>query len=118
MSCTGLYADVRFINDNLTIAQSNVRRLTDMYNNYKNKIAVNLQFSPDDGNPNQCEFSFSKPEISFFSALTKETELEFFEIHFDTSTYDKVERDIKVTLKMSSLSFGTIVSYSSMGILA
>ena len=97
MSCTGLYADVRFTNDNLTIAQSNVRRLTDMYNNYKNRIAVNLQFSPDGGNANQCEFFFQNQNfLNGFSALTKETELEFFEIHFDTSTYDKVERDIKV----------------------
>ena len=35
----------------------------------------------------------------YFPALIKETELEFFEIHFDTSTYDKVEWDIKVTNK-------------------
>ena len=51
-----MYVDVRFTNDNLTIAQSNVRRLTDMYNNNKNRIAVNLQFSPDGGNSYRCEF--------------------------------------------------------------
>ena len=67
-----------------------------MYNNYKNRIAVNLQFSPDGGNANLCEFFHNLKSNDCFPALTKETELEFFEIHFDTSTYDKVERDIKV----------------------
>ena len=49
-SCTGLYADVRFADEQKTAAQERVLRnnkqLTELYNNYKNKIALNLDFSP------------------------------------------------------------------------
>ena len=36
---------------------------------------------------------------SFPALVRKETQLDFFEIHFDTSTYDKVDRDIKVIIE-------------------
>ena len=39
---------------------------------------------------------------SFPASVRTETQLDFFEIHFDTSTYDKVDRDIKVTVKILS----------------
>ena len=57
-SCKALYADVRFTDESSTAAQWMVaerfRRLTDLYDNYKNKIARNLEFSQS-GNANQSE---------------------------------------------------------------
>ena len=57
-SCTALYADVRFADENSTLAQEMVlkklRRLTDLYDNYKSKIVPNLEFSQS-GNANQSE---------------------------------------------------------------
>ena len=42
----------------------------------------------------------SHKTLTFFPALVaRETNLEIFEIHFDTSTYDKVDKDIKITLE-------------------
>ena len=57
-SCTSLYADVHFTDENSTASQKRVfkkfRRLTDLYNTYKNQIALNLDFSPS-GSLNQSE---------------------------------------------------------------
>ena len=42
----------------------------------------------------------NKKNLSFFPAsVVRESNLEIFEIHFDTSTYDKVDKDIKITLE-------------------
>lgn len=55
-SCTSLYADVHFTDENSKASQKrvfkNFRRLNDLYNTYKNQIALNLDFSPS-GSLNQ-----------------------------------------------------------------
>ena len=50
-SCTALYADV-FTKEAQKMEAKKLRRLTDLYDNYKNKIARNLEFSQS-GNANQ-----------------------------------------------------------------
>ena len=52
-SCTALYADV-FTKEAQKMEAKKLRRLTDLYDNYKSKIAPNLEFSPS-GNGNQSE---------------------------------------------------------------
>ena len=48
-SCTSLYADVRFGDKQKTAAQEIVltknKQLTELYKNFKNKIALNVGFS-------------------------------------------------------------------------
>ena len=52
-SCTALYADV-FTKEAQKMEAKKLRRLTDLYDNYKNKIARYLEFSQS-GNANQSE---------------------------------------------------------------
>ena len=52
-SCTALYADI-FTKEAQKMEAKKLRRLTDLYDNYKNKIARYLEFSQS-GNANQSE---------------------------------------------------------------
>ena len=74
-SCTSLYADVRFTDENSTTSQKRVfekfRRLNDLYNSYKNKIALDLEFSPT-GNLNQSESMVKNQFHSFLSSISQE----------------------------------------------
>ena len=74
-SCTALYADVRFIDENSTAAQKRVfkkvRRLTDVYNTYRNKIALNLDFSPG-GTLNESESTVENQFCSFLSSISQD----------------------------------------------
>ena len=74
-SCTALYADVRFIDENSTAAQKRVfkkvKRLSDLYNTYKNKIALNLDFSPG-GSLNESESTVENQFCSFLSSISQD----------------------------------------------
>ena len=92
---------MRFGDKQKTAAQEIVltknKQLTELYKNYKNKIALNVGFS---STGNQSESNGEQKNLSFFPAsVVRESNLEIFEIHFDTSTYDKVDKDIKITLE-------------------
>ena len=74
-SCTSLYADVHFTDENSTTSQKRVfkkfRRLTDLYNSYKNKIALNLDFPPS-GSLNQSESMVKNNFDLFLSSISQE----------------------------------------------
>ena len=74
-SCTSLYADVHFIDENSTASQKRVfkkfKRLTDLYNTYKNQIAFSLDFSPS-GSLNQSEWMVKNKFDLFISSISQE----------------------------------------------
>ena len=82
VSCTGLYADVSF---NTSATEENVdklKMLQEEYDSYKRSFAENLVF---DQNTKAANLSFAP--------------LQVVQIYFDTATYDKIEKDQKVTLE-------------------
>ena len=79
-SCSGLYADVSC---NATEANvDKLKMLQEEYDNYKRSFAENLVF---DQNTKVANLSFAP--------------LQVVQIYFDTATYDKIEKDEKVTLE-------------------
>ena len=54
VSCNGLYADIRFNQENFTDLSTSIgnkfRKLNHDYNKYKNQIVLNAEFSPDSKN--------------------------------------------------------------------
>ena len=65
----------------------------------KTRLHSTLTFLPVEVWIKVSEWSKINLIYSFPALVRKETQLDFFEIHFDTSTYDKVDRDIKVTIE-------------------
>ena len=74
--------------------------MTQEYERYKDQWGLNLHYSHAAGPAK----NFSKPIILFIlpfqiSAAKKELELQVVHIYFDTSTFDRVEKDVKVILE-------------------
>ena len=87
VSCTGLYADISFIKPSLTIRDENLDKLGKLqeeYKKYKRFVAENLVYDPRE--------NLMTRNVSFLP-------LRVVQIYFDTSTYDKIEKDQKVTLE-------------------
>ena len=87
VSCSGLYADVSFkasATDNKENVENvdKLKRLQDEYINYKRSFSENLVF---DQNTKMANLSFPP--------------LQVVQIYFNTATYDKIEKDQKVTLE-------------------
>ena len=117
VSCTGLNADVSYSKGNpedTTMDEEDkildievFSKLTKDYKDFKSKFVRNIIFnstSPSLGAHFRYTFSSSNIYVLFifscpFSASTKEDEIYFIEIFFDTSTYDEVEQDKKMTLE-------------------
>lgn len=95
-SCTGLYADISFIKPSVTCDGENLNKLGKLqeeYDKYKRSVAENLVYgkvyNPVD--PTVVE-STKVLNVSF-------PPLQVVQIYFDTSTYDEIEKDQKVTLE-------------------
>ena len=110
VSCTGLFADVSYSKGNpedTSVASEDMildaevfSKLTQDYKTFKSKFAQSLIFnstSPSLGGRIKYYFLLICPV--HFPASPKEDEIYFIEIFFDTSTYDAVEQDKKMTLE-------------------
>ena len=85
VACTGLFADVWYMKPSDTSADENLdklEKLQDEYDNYKRSLTENLVFDQNSiiGN------------LSFVP-------LQVVQIYFDTATFDKIEKDQKVTVE-------------------
>ncbi len=98
--CTGLYADASFEEDNISNGQSSNKflEMEAAYLAYKNKYAKNLQFDGTQKTLSMC-IHLKVFYRSHFSAYQKKYPLKFVQIYFGTATYDKIERDEKVTVQ-------------------
>ena len=72
--------------------------LLEQYKQYKSNYAQNILFD------SKLESLSMKDKLRFifmydFSAATMEENLQLIQIYFNTATYDKIERDVKVTLE-------------------
>ena len=85
VACSGLFADVWYMKPSDTSADENLDKLGKLqeeYDNYKRSITENLVFDQVSIIDNQ---SFAPFQV--------------VQIYFDTATYDKIEKDQKVTLE-------------------
>ena len=85
VSCTGLYADISYIKPSVTRDDENFDKLVKLqegYDGYKRFFVDNLVFD-------------QKSIIANLSFAP----LQVVQIYFDTATYDKIEKDQKVTLE-------------------
>ena len=92
MSCQGLYADVRHLNDTLSYVNKDMAKLTALqkeYDMYKTSLANNLIISIWGESDNLL---FNIKELPF-------QPLQVVQIYLDTATYDEIEREVKVTLE-------------------
>jgi hypothetical protein len=98
--CTGLYADASFEEDNISKGQSSneFMKMEAAYQAYKNNYAKNLQFDSTHKNLSMCIHLKVVYQYTF-SASRKNYPLKFVQIYFGTATYDKIERDEKVTIQ-------------------
>ena len=115
VSCSGLYADIVHTEDDvLTDPNSNLATepksgqdkedlllLLEGYRKYKTSYARNIHFDPNSDNLSIHNTTKANEKFTYFiSAATIEyAPLQLVQIYFDTATYDKVERDVKVTLE-------------------
>ena len=99
ISCTGLHADVQHVDQDLLIdTQGDLFRLEEEYNVLRNKFAKNIGFN--NSSPNLSILPTSKIlNETILSGTQKRIKLNFVEVHFDTATYDEIERDMKMTIE-------------------
>ena len=110
--CTGLYADIteehflqqlrrQFSNPTETESEENrLNSIKETYNKYKKDYMKQLWFDPEKDDFSEC--ISPKPHLNnIFSAGSADgdTPLATVYIYFGTETYDRYERDVKVTLK-------------------
>ena len=89
VACFGLHADIFYINSSATHNGANMDKLgkiQEEYDKYKRSITENLVYDPT------IMESIKIRNVSFLS-------LQVVQIFFDTPTYDKIEKDQKVTLE-------------------
>ena len=106
VSCIGLYADVRYLEykqdcDQPQLKDDYERQLCSIqeeYHKYKNSFAKNLVFmyEEDMSDRDMLELTLVNQDNMYFK---KYPSLQFFEIYFDTATYDQIDRDVKVDFK-------------------
>ena len=75
------------------------------YERYKDQWGLNLHYSHAAGPVNNFSEFLSQCRIllQYISAAKKEVELQVVHIYFDTSTFDRVEKDVKVILEKDEL---------------
>ena len=96
VSCTGLYADISYIKPSVTCDGENLNKLGKLqeeYDKYKRSVAENLVYGMvyDPVDPTLVK-STKIRNVSFLP-------LQVVQIYFETSTYDEIEKDQKVTLE-------------------
>ena len=106
VSCIGLYADVQFLSytqdcDPLSMKSDYERQLCSIqeeYHKYKNSYAKNLVFMYEEDmlTTDTLELIPLKQDNTY---MRNYPSLQFFEIYFDTATYDQIDRDVKVNIK-------------------
>ena len=103
VSCIGLYADVQYLNynpdcDQPTPLKDDYERqlcsIQEEYHKYKNSFARNIVLMYEEDTWDMLELTLINRDNMY---LKKYPPLQFFEIYFDTATYDQIERDVKVT---------------------
>ena len=76
-----------------------VQRLVKQYREYKAGYAQNIVFNPKLGSLSKYEISDDKTAFVVSPADTEDyPPLQLVQIYFDTATYDKIERGVKMTL--------------------
>ena len=93
ISCNGLYADVQHQNREAKNDEM-FNTIQKSYKSYKNSFAQNIEFYQD----SNTEIDFSTFDHYIYdNGFVKEfPDLIFVDIFFDTATYDKIKRDVKV----------------------
>ena len=104
MSCIGLYANVQY----LSYAQDCERKplrddyerqlcaIQEEYSKYKNSFAKNIALMYEEDTWDMLELTLINEDNMY---MKKYPPLQFFEIYFDTATYDQIDRDVKVNFK-------------------
>ena len=93
VSCTGLYADVNYVNDTRKdMYWQKFAKMTENYQRYLNNFAENLIYNSSSKNLSEI----SNVKLASPKGFPP---LHMVQIYFDTATYDEVERDTKVTLE-------------------
>jgi hypothetical protein len=107
VSCIGLYADVE--PDEEATKEKMFHRLQHEYTRYKNNFAPNLKFDPTHKDLSMTTIIFTNNNIHFSASPKSIPQLQFVQIAFGTATYDKIEKDVKVTVEAQlSLIGGTM----------
>ena len=107
VSCIGLYADVQYLNyttdcDQQTLLEDDYNKqlcsIQEEYHKYKNSFARNLVLMLEEELSDRDLLELTQDKTTHDNMyLKKYQQLQFFEIYFDTATYDEIERDVKVT---------------------
>ena len=91
-----------FPNSSASDQVSDVMTLTKVYHKYKREYVKHLAFTP--GGENLCKYLLSRVKVIFCSVtMLDHAPLETVYIHYDTATYDEIERDQKVTTVFQSI---------------
>ena len=94
ISCNGLYADVQHQNRESKNDEM-FNTIQKSYKRYKNSFAQNIEFYQD--SIRDVELS-TLDHFIYDNAFVKDyPDLIFVDIFFDTATYDRIDRDIKIT---------------------
>ena len=118
-SCTGLYADVLHTEDMESLNNPRLISIMEEYQRYKASYVRNIQFDGEMSNKGECESSI----LCFIVVLSETTipyqQLQFVTIHLSTATYDKIEKDEKVTTEAAmGLIGGTMGLFTGFSILS
>ena len=119
----GLYADVMTVNESLGEVQKESTedggKLADLlveYNEYKKKFVENIEFDPS-----KMFFNGSKwTRRQYIPPKQKEyAPLQLIHIYFDTNTYDKIQRSLKISTEgQLGLIGGTMGLFTGFSILS
>ena len=101
VSCIGLYANVQYISYVQDCERKPLRddyekqlcAIQEEYFKYKNSFAKNIVLMYEEDTWDMLELTLINQDNMY---LKNYPNLQFFEIYFDTATYDKIERDVKV----------------------
>ena len=97
VSCSGLYADVNWIE---LIEEDNKKHENILleYSNLKNSFSENLKFDPEIKGFGKSSLLPIDHLMCFILAHKKPAYLHLVKIYFKTSTFDIIERDVKMTV--------------------
>ena len=108
VSCVGLYADVQYLSYNPDCDQPSsalkddyerhLCSIQEEYHKYKNSFARNIVLGfEEELSDRDLQGLILDNQLQDNMYMKKYPPLQFFEIYFDTATYDQIERDVKVT---------------------
>ena len=102
-SCEGLYADLQVVEDSYEEAEDSLafQTMVKQYMDYKSSLLQNIEFNPEKTSTNfGSHTTFMILKLFSFSVDRRQySALQLVQIFFATATFDKIEKDEKVTFE-------------------